>query len=119
MTQSWKVKYFRNRYRWPGLMITKAEMVLRFALEREKINFITQEPIRTENGLFIVDFVIGSDLIVEVDGGSHVGKTQLRKDRWKTLELTNAGYKVLRFTNREVMKKLDKVVETIKENMKK
>ena len=63
-------------------------------------------------GRYIVDFVcLSARLIIEVDGPSHeltVGQDQVRT-RW----LTGQGFRVIRFSNEDVLFDLDSVVRTI------
>jgi len=65
---------------------------------------------------FIVDFVcLSKKLIVEVDGKIH--DFQQENDAERTQILENLGYKVIRFTNEEVIGNLENVLETIKVNL--
>jgi very-short-patch-repair endonuclease len=68
-------------------------------------------------GQYIVDFFFRqSMLIVEIDGGYHFTEEQQRKDTIRQDWLEHMGYKVLRFTNEEVMFDTDRVIENIKTN---
>ena len=61
---------------------------------------------------YIADFMCKElKLIVEVDGYSHNFKT--REDQERDIVLVNLGYKVLRFTDEEVMKDLPNVQRVI------
>jgi leucyl-tRNA synthetase len=62
---------------------------------------------------FIVDFVcLTKKLIIEVDGKIH--DYQLEKDEARTLELEQkSGFKVIRFTNEEVIGAIDNVIAKI------
>jgi type I restriction-modification system DNA methylase subunit len=63
---------------------------------------------------FIVDFCsIKSALIVEVDGEIH--NNQIEADAERTRILKQEGYKVIRFSNNEVLNNIDKVLNRIKE----
>ena len=65
-------------------------------------------------GRFIVDFYCAQcKLIVELDGESHVERTEY--DTSRTQWLTSRGYRVIRFTNREITKNLTGVLEAILE----
>jgi very-short-patch-repair endonuclease len=59
---------------------------------------------------YIADFAcrIPSMLIVEVDGETHSGRE--RQDAARTAFLEGQGYRVLRFTNDDVMSNLDGVL---------
>ena len=68
-------------------------------------------------GQYIVDFFFRqSMLIVEIDGGYHFTEEQQRKDTIRQDWLEHMGYKVLRFTNEEVLFDTDRVIENIKTN---
>ena len=64
--------------------------------------FRKQAPI----GRYVVDFVChGARLIVEIDGDTHYSDEGMAKDEVRTAFLVGEGYRVLRFTNLEVMEK--------------
>jgi very-short-patch-repair endonuclease len=76
----------------------------------EGLRFRRQAPI----GAYIVDFFCPErKLIVEVDGDQHgfeAGEAHdLQRDAW----LRDRGYRVLRFSNRDVMTNLNGVCDTI------
>jgi len=92
----------RNRRKNP----TKAEVYLwKFVLSRGQLNgfkFKRQRSI----GNYIADFFCGElNLIIEVDGFSHIDKAQ--SDTVRQNELESMGFKVLRFTDDEVINNLD------------
>jgi very-short-patch-repair endonuclease len=65
---------------------------------------------------FIVDFYCASArLIVEIDGDTHAETPQVEYDAARTRWLESRGYRIIRFTNRQVGKQLDAVLETIAE----
>ncbi|HMQ45670.1 MAG TPA: DUF559 domain-containing protein, partial [Mariniflexile sp.] len=65
-------------------------------------------------GDYIVDFVcLDKKLIVEVDGKIH--ENQLDEDAKRTEILENDDYKVIRFSNEEVLGNIDCVLKTIQE----
>ena len=69
-------------------------------------------------GEFIVDFVcLDAQLIIEVDGGYHKGVEQVVADKLRESVLNEYGYKILRFTNEEVINNIDDVIERIKAAM--
>ena len=71
---------------------------------------------QTPFGRYIGDFVAHScKLIVEVDGESHDFLSRLQQDALRDRWLESRGYRVLRFTNDDVMKNLEGVVLTIAE----
>ena len=64
---------------------------------------------------FIADFVcLEKKLIIEVDGAYHFTEVQMEYDVYRTEELERFGFRVLRFTNEEVINETMKVITTIK-----
>jgi len=60
---------------------------------------------------YILDFVcLESALVVEVDGGQHL---ENENDRERDRRLSEAGFRVLRFWNNQVLQETDAVVEAI------
>ena len=65
-------------------------------------------------GNYIADFVAHScKLIVEVDGESHDFEERLRHDERRDRWFASRGYRLLRFTNDDVMRNLEGVVSSI------
>lgn len=63
---------------------------------------------------FIVDFVcLSNKLIIEIDGGYHFTPDQRADDAVRTSKLVSLGYRVIRFTNSEVLNHLDWVLDSI------
>ncbi len=63
---------------------------------------------------FIVDFVcLSKGLIVEVDGGYHLKPEVVEADKVRTEILEEFGYKVIRFTNEEIITNIDFVLSKI------
>jgi len=72
------------------------------------LRFRAQHPV----GQFILDFYCPiCKLAIEVDGGSHDGEAE--QDMARTAQLTAYGYRVLRFTNTQVMTQIADVLEQI------
>jgi type I restriction enzyme M protein len=62
---------------------------------------------------YIVDFCsIQHGLVIEVDGEIH--KNQKEEDEIRTQVLETKGYKVIRFSNEQVLNKIENVIEEIK-----
>ena len=96
---------------------TQAETVLwRFLREDQLgVHFRRQHII----GPFITDFVcLSRRLILEVDGGYHQLPDQQVNDEERTIWLESQGFKVIRFTNEEVIGDLETTIRIIKENIK-
>ena len=70
-------------------------------------------------GEYIVDFFFRQSMvIVEIDGGYHYTEEQQKKDKERQDWLEQKGYKILRFTNEQVLLDTDKTIETIKNKIK-
>lgn len=91
--------------------LTPAETILWEALRNKKLEglkFRRQHPV----GNFILDFYCPAcKLVVEVDGEIHNNQTDY--DVARTAKLSEYGYKVLRFKNKEVIYNLPKVLAEI------
>lgn len=71
-------------------------------------------------GEYIVDFVcLKYLLVIEVDGGYHNTPEQQELDQMRSRYLESRGYKVVRFTNEEVMFNPDEVIKEISNNLSK
>jgi very-short-patch-repair endonuclease len=65
-------------------------------------------------GNYVADFVAHSrKLVIEVDGESHDFEFRLRHDSRRGDWFASRGYRVLRFTNDDVMRNLEGVVIAI------
>jgi very-short-patch-repair endonuclease len=72
------------------------------------IGFRRQHPI----GMYIADFCAPrKKIVIELDGNQHL--EQKEYDVIRTAFLQKRGYKVLRFWNGEVMRNMERVLETI------
>ena len=95
--------------------LTKAEKVLWKHIRNRKLQgfkFRRQHPI----DIFIADFYCHEKkLIIELDGGIHDSLEQYEYDIGRTFELEDKGYKILRFSNEEVINNVEGVMEKIKE----
>jgi len=90
---------------------TDAERTLWFRLRDRRLRglkFRRQAPIDN----YVVDFCCeDAHLIVELDGGQHVERSE--EDTERTAALEARGYLVLRFWNNEVLRNIDGVLESI------
>ena len=94
--------------------MTPAETILWEYLKSNKlgVRFRRQHVIAN----FIPDFVaLSCKLIIEVDGEIHDFQKEYDEDR--TFLLKERGFRVIRFKNEEVLNNIEKVIETIKENI--
>ena len=64
---------------------------------------------------YIVDFYCpAAKLVIEIDGSVHEGQEDYDKER--TLDLSDRGYQVIRFKNKEIFAEIDKVLGIIYES---
>ena len=93
--------------------MTKAEACLwKYALRAKQMGctFNRQRPVLN----YIADFMCKDfKLIIEVDGYSHLLEDVFEKDIIKQQKLEDAGFKVIRFKDEEVLKDIKRVRETI------
>ena len=69
-------------------------------------------------GQYIVDFFFRQSLvIVEIDGDYHFTEEQHREDAIRQKWLEQMGYKVIRFTNAEVLHNVENVIEKVKNHL--
>ena len=67
-------------------------------------------------GDYIVDFLFRkSKVVVEIDGGYHYTEEQQKEDKIRTDWLEQQGYKVVRFTNEQVLCDTDNVLIVLKD----
>ena len=68
---------------------------------------------------FIVDFIcLDKMLVVEVDGGYHLDKEQAEYDKRRTEALQKKGYRIIRFTNEQVLHDPEQTIATIHEALR-
>jgi very-short-patch-repair endonuclease len=105
-----------ERARWLRREATAAENKLWQVLRNRQVDgakFRRQVPIDR----YFADFCCHQgNLIVEVDGSQH--EEQERYDAARTAHLKARGYRVLRFTNSDVLSGIEGVVEIIREHLR-
>ncbi len=93
--------------------MTRAEVLLWRQLKAHRLSdlgFRRQTPM----GRYIADFVSHScKLIVELDGESHNFESVIQGDASRDAWFVSRGYRVLRFTNDDVLKALEGVIIAI------
>lgn len=93
--------------------MTEAEKLLWSRLRGKQIlglQFYRQKPILN----YIVDFYCpAANFVIECDGGQHFTEDGLEADQLRDEALAQLGLKVLRFDNRQVMERIDDVLEMI------
>lgn len=98
--------------------MTDAERLLWSKIRRKQLlhlQFYRQKPL----GNYIVDFYCpAAKLIIEVDGSQHFQAEQLEYDRMRDDFLTGLGFKILRFSNLEVLRNIEGVIEVIEKSVR-
>ena len=65
-------------------------------------------------GMYIADFVsLKNFLVIEVDGEYHQTLEQQQKDQYRTDYLQQKGYRVIRFTNQQILTDIESVMSKI------
>jgi very-short-patch-repair endonuclease len=103
----------RHRARQLRQTMTRAETLLWRYLKAHHVDglaFRRQVPMRQ----FIADFVCHAARLV-IDGGSHDFENRQRRDRRRDGWFASQQYLVLRFSNEQVLKNLEGVIESIRE----
>ncbi len=93
--------------------MTKAEQRLWACVRHDQLNGLH---IRRQHAIdhFIVDFYHApSRLVIEIDGDVHAEPKQQAHDEVRDAWFTERGYRVIRFTNEDVFKRLDGVLAKI------
>ncbi|MGY3448083.1 endonuclease domain-containing protein [Bradyrhizobium sp. USDA 4353] len=105
----------RNRAKQLRQTMTPAETLLWRDIKANRIEgagFRRQVPIQN----YIADFVcFAAKLVIELDGESHDFAERQTKDAKRDAFFADEGFAVLRFTNAQVMSKLEGVVEAIRQ----
>ena len=93
--------------------LTPAEFVLHLQLKSKRFGGIK---FRRQHGIgpFIVDFYCpAKKAIIEVDGDVHGLPSQKEKDQQREKYLTGLGFKILRYTNEQILKNLEGVLQDL------
>lgn len=68
---------------------------------------------------YIADFAcISKGLIIEVDGEYHNSQEQKEEDALRSARLQSKGYRVMRFTNEQILNDIDHVITSIERELK-
>ena len=93
--------------------MTDAEIALWVKLRRKQLHglqFYRQKPL----GNFIVDFYCpAAQLVIEIDGGQHYTEDGAIRDGLRDAYLESLRLRVLRFSNIDVLTKMDGVIAAI------
>jgi len=113
----WKNLGLRNFAKENRRDATPAETRMRYALRDKDLPHFKRQQII---GNYIVDFVsLRHKLIIECDGATHDSDRAQKYDEWRDSFLESQGFTVLRFSNSEIMKNTDSVIEQIKSTLSK
>lgn len=97
--------------------MTDAELVLWGKIRKKELKgfqFYRQKNI----GNYIVDFYCpAAQLVIELDGGQHYSEVGMEKDKIRENYLASLGFTVLRFSDRDVLKNMDEVLQRIWEHL--
>ena len=81
---------------------TDAEKRLGWMLRGRRLGYTFRR--QHEYGPYILDFVcVEARLVIEADGGQHGGAAAIAYERSRDVYLAARGFRVLRFTNREIL----------------
>jgi very-short-patch-repair endonuclease len=95
---------------------TKAEKVFWIAVRNKKLNFrfVRQYSV----GKYIADFCCPEKkLIIEIDGITHSDDRVIKNDLLKEKFLIASGFKVIRYSNRQVLNSLEAVINDLLSNL--
>lgn len=106
-----------------ALKLNGLEPQLQLRINKDGKSYPYTEPVDKDNILTLPDFYLETEntkLCIYADGHTYHERTeyQAKRDRSIDRELQSLGYKVLRFTGKEIRTELDKVIEDIKKHLK-
>ncbi|MGO4905522.1 UvrD-helicase domain-containing protein [Flavobacterium sp. W20_MBD1_R3] len=126
LTQSNKFGY-ANGGNYSPFSIDKATVMKKEPIHADKVLWMELKSKSFEDYKFrqqhliddcIVDFVcLSKKLVVEVDGDYHFTEEQAHLNNNRTITLNKLGYKVIRFTNEQVIKSISEVLKRIKKEL--
>lgn len=91
---------------------TKGERLLWWKLKDKQIKYKFRRQFNIDN--YMVDFYCHElKLIIEIDGYSHYNEEQYNKDKERQKYLEQNKLKIIRYTEKEVVSSLNKIVEDI------
>jgi len=97
--------------------MTDAETLLWSKLRRKQLKGLQIYRQRIIDN-YIVDFCCPrANLIIEIDGGQYYSDKGINKDKVRDDYLRGQGFKVLRFSDKEIFENFNGVIERIYENL--
>lgn len=107
------VPYLKLKGRQLRSNLTDAEKLLWSKIRKRQIKnyqFNRQKPIDN----YVVDFYCDrAHLVIEIDGGQHYEDRNIELDRKREEFLKNLGLRVMRFSNLDILKNINNVVDKI------
>ncbi|MBT3877981.1 MAG: endonuclease domain-containing protein [Candidatus Scalindua sp.] len=113
MTDIFNKKEFVKKRQYLRKNMTKAEIILWSKLKGKQLKGLK---FRRQHGInnYVVDFYCPeSRLAIEIDGGVHYYNSRVTYDKQRQEEIEALGIKVLRYTNNDVVKNLEDVLNDI------
>lgn len=112
------VKFAQRK--WGPYKDSKPEKMMQIALALNGISFIKHKPIKLGKRWHQVDIFIEPNICVEIDGVYyHMNEEHIKRDIWKSQELTILGYHLIRIRDKDIEKNTqncaEKVIQLIKE----
>jgi very-short-patch-repair endonuclease len=92
--------------------MTKAEIILWSKLKGKQLGY----KFRRQHGIgkYVVDFYCPElKLVIEADGDTHGFNSQIIKDKERQNYLESLGFKVCRYTNNDIIKNIDGVLDDL------
>ena len=98
---------------YAGTTLTRSELEERF-LALCRTHGVPRPAVNVHVGMLEVDFLFRERVVVETDGWRfHGHRAAFERDRRRDAELTRAGYRVLRFTHRQIVTDPPAVAATV------
>jgi very-short-patch-repair endonuclease len=113
MTDIFNKKEFVKKRQYLRKNMTKAEIILWSKLKGKQLNGLK---FRRQYGInnYVVDFYCPElRLVIEVDGDVHCYNSRITYDKQRQKDIEALGIKVLRYTNIDVIKNLEGVLNDI------
>lgn len=102
-----KIKRYMARYQKENVAnMTPGEIATKRYLDSINANYATQYILVCKGKPYLLDFYVTDSrrrLDIEVDGGYHYTKIQMKKDSARTSDINKSGIKVIRITNEEAL----------------
>jgi len=94
--------------------VSKYELLLKHMLEQRGIKVIQQFPLKHPWGENHYDLCIEEwKLIIEADGWQHDTPENKKKDLWRRRTAKDEGYRMIRFTNKQIFDNPARTMEMI------